>query len=219
MTQAVLFDFSGTLFHIESARAAVRAALDDTYLHLVPNLERLGAINGSGTPEELPDELADVWHRRDLSHDAHRAAYSGLAMHAGLTPDEARRLYDRGVQPDAWHPFADTLEALRHLRERRTPVALVSNIGWDPRPVLRRYGADRYLDTLILSDEIGVMKPDPAIFTAACDALGVEPSAALMVGDNGAVDGGATSIGARFTLVSSAPDRDPATLLRAVGLR
>lgn len=218
MIGAVLFDFSGTLFHIESARAAVCATLGESHLRFVPDLERFGAINGSGLPDDLPAHLAGVWHRRDLNPADHRAAYSGLSRHAGLTEDEARRLYDRGVQPAAWRPFADTLEVLRRLRDRRIPVALVSNIGWDPRPVLRHHGADRYLDALILSDEIGLTKPDPAIFTAACAALGVAPDAALMVGDNAAADGGATAIGARFALVPATPDRDPTALLRAVGL-
>jgi putative hydrolase of the HAD superfamily len=217
LPDAVLFDFSGTLFYIESAEAAVTAALGADMAHIAPELERFGAINGSGTPAALPPELADVWVRRDLSADAHRAAYSGLSVHAGLSTEQARLVYDRGVLPAAWAPYPDTLEVLQRLRRDHVPVAMISNIGWDPRPVLRAYGADGLIDVLVLSDERGVMKPDPSIFRAACDELDVDPTGALMVGDNAEADGGATAIGCRFVLVSHLATRDPDTLLRAVG--
>ena len=213
---AVLFDFSGTLFHVETAAEALRAALGEQFVPLAPELERFGAINGSGTPDELPDHLADVWERRDLSRDAHRAAYSGLGMHAGLTPEQAHLVYERGLTPAAWQPFPDTVDVLHGLHELQVPMAVVSNIGWDPRPVFEAYGIAGYLPVLVLSDERGVMKPDPEIFEYACAELGVAPSGTLMIGDNEHADGGATAIGCRFTLVSSSPHRPPDTLLNAV---
>jgi len=42
------------------------------------------------------------------------------------------------------------------------------------------------------------MKPEARLFSAACDALGVVPGEALMVGDTIDSDGGATVIGCRF---------------------
>jgi len=216
--RAVLFDFTGTLFWIEDARTAVVAALGEQFAALAPDLTRWGAINGSGTPAELPPHLADVWEQRDLSRASHRAAYSGLARHAGLAEAQARILYDRGTTPDAWRPYPDTLAVLQRLRDKGIRTALVSNIGWDPRPVLQTYGAADLLDVLVLSDEFGAMKPDPAIFQHACDALEVEPSESLMVGDTVASDGGATAIGCQFVLVDPSPTRPPDTLLRAVGV-
>ena len=213
---AVLFDFSGTLFHIESAAEALAAALGPDYVHWAPALERAGAINGSGTPEELPEHLADVWERRDLSHEAHRAAYSGLSEHAGLSPEQAALVYDRGTSAQAWHPYPDTAPVLHRLREQQVPVAVVSNIGWDPRPVIAAYGLAEQLPVLILSDEHGVIKPDRKIFEIAVAELGVDGARTLMVGDNPHADGGATAIGATFRLVPSAADRPPDTLIGAV---
>lgn len=214
---AVLFDFSGTLFHIESAERALLAALGPESVSWAGALERLGAINGSSTPDELPDHLASVWAERDLSADAHRAAYSGLSLHAGLTPQQARLLYDRGIGAAAWSPYPDTAEVLHRLRGAAVPVALVSNIGWDPRPVLARYGLQDAFDALLLSYEQGVQKPDPLIFRRACAKLDVPPSRALMIGDNVGADGAAARIGCRFVCVPSSADRPSDTLLRAVG--
>lgn len=216
---AVLFDFSGTLFHIESAAEAVAAALGPDGARFVSDLERFGAINGSGTPAELPEHLVDVWERRDLSHDAHRAAYSGLGRYAGLSCEQADLVYDRGVTPAAWHPFPDTVEVLRRLYEGAVPVAVVSNIGWDPRPVLAAYGVIEYLPVLVLSDERGVLKPDPSIFRMAIAELDADPARTVMVGDNAHADGAATAIGCAFRLVSPQADRSPTALLDAVTAR
>jgi HAD superfamily hydrolase (TIGR01509 family) len=216
---AVLFDFSGTLFYIESAQQAVLAALGPQHLAHADELVRFGAINGSGTPDELPPHLADVWAERDLSAAAHRAAYSGLARHAGLTEAQAGRLYDRGISAEAWHPFPDTISLLRELHRRHVPVALISNIGWDPMPVLERYGVDRDLDVYVLSYERGVEKPNPEIFRVACAELGVDPNDAVMIGDNPQADGGAQALGIRFVLVPADPARREAgEMYRAAGL-
>ncbi len=215
--RGVLFDFSGTLFHIESAQQALLAALGTAFVDRAAELTRFGAINGSSTPDVLPDHLREVWERRDLSAQAHRAAYSGLAVHAGLSREQADQLYQRGVAAEAWHPFADTVAVLRTLHEQRVPVAIVSNIGWDPVPVLRRYGVERDLDALVLSYERGVQKPDPAIFRLACDELGVTPADAVMIGDNPEADGAAAAVGIRFVRVSPDPGRrEPDELSRAV---
>jgi HAD superfamily hydrolase (TIGR01509 family) len=212
----VLFDFSGTLFHIETAEAAVRGALGAELTGHAAELERLGAINGSGQPADLPEHLVQVWAERDLSAAAHRAAYSGSAQHAGLSEQQARLLYDRGVSSAAWAPYPDTVEVLRRLRAAAIPTAVVSNIGWDPRPIFARWGIADLFDALVLSYERGVIKPDPRIFELACRELAVAPSEALMVGDNPDADGAATAIGCRFVLVPSDPARPPDSLLNAV---
>jgi putative hydrolase of the HAD superfamily len=140
-------------------------------------------------------------------------------MHAGLTRAQADLVYDRGLTPAAWHPFPDTLQVLRHLHQDAVPVAVVSNIGWDPRPVFAAYGVAEYLPVLVLSDERGVTKPDPAIFRIAVAEVGVDPARTVMIGDNAQADGAATRIGCAFRLVSPRADRSPTTLLDAVNGR
>lgn len=214
---AVLVDFSGTLFHIESAEHALLAALGPDWVHRAPELVRLGAINGSGPPDDLPAELEQLWATRDLSPQGHRAAYSDAAMRAGLDAAQAARLYARGLAPEAWHPYVDSVVTLRRLRELRVPVAVVSNIGWDPRPVFERYGVDGDIDVLVLSDERGVQKPDPEIFRIACAELSVEPQRCVMVGDNPTADGGSVALGIPFRKVPADPARRRRdTLLRTV---
>jgi HAD superfamily hydrolase (TIGR01493 family) len=211
----VLFDFTGTLFHIEPAADAIAEVLGEQYVALADEIVRRGGYNGAGVAQDLPAELADDWHGRDLSRAAHRRAYAGLAERAGLTHAQAATLYDHTTSPRAWMPFADTVSTLRDLADAGVPTAIVSNIGWDPRPVLARHGVLVAVDSLVLSDERGVLKPDPVIFELACAELGVDPRAAVMVGDNADNDGAAAQLGIRFVLVPADPGARAGTELRA----
>lgn len=61
-------------------------------------------------------------------------------------------------------------------------------------------GIRRYMGTIVMSEEVGLRKPDPRIFQLALDNLGIEPSAACYVGDHpandvlGASDAGLTAV-------------------------
>lgn len=212
---AVLFDFSGTLFRVESTERWLRAALAEAEVPLteaelkvaVEALERVGALPGGTTSVPgVPDELAAVWEIRDQSAELHRAAYTGLSRQVPL-PDPALHdaLYERHMTPAAWVPYPDAAEVLRTLRERGTKVGVVSNIGWDLRPVFRAHGLDAYVDTYALSYEHGVQKPDPRLFAVACAALDVDPREVLMVGDDRRADGGAAALGCAVHFVDHLP--------------
>lgn len=53
---------------------------------------------------------------------------------------------------------------------------------------LRNSGLDRYVQRMVVSDEIGVQKPSPRLFAHALSETGAEASTALMIGDNPEVD-------------------------------
>ncbi|MEW2134136.1 HAD-IA family hydrolase [Streptomyces sp. NPDC005435] len=225
---AVLFDFSGTLFRIESAESWLRAGLAATGARLgeaefaatARRLEEAGALPGGAEPLRVPDALAHLWATRDESAAAHRAAYTGLSRLVPLPdPDLHDVLYDRHMTPAAWSPYPDAADVLRKLRERGTAIGVVSNIGWDLRPVFRAHGLDAYVDTYVLSYEHGMKKPDPGLFSLACERLGVDPGEALMVGDSRPADGGAAALGCRVHFVDHLPvDRRPDALLPVLDL-
>jgi HAD superfamily hydrolase (TIGR01493 family) len=228
MVNAVLFDFSGTLFHCESAESWLRAALEQARIvasdaEVAAWSERLHASGGQpGAYSEfaVPAHLTDLWARRDLSAEDHRAAYTALVEATELPwPGLADILYDRHYAPEAWDAYPDTIETLELLRSRGIPAAVVSNIGWDLRTVFKHFGVDDLIAGYVLSYEVGLNKPDPAIFELACELVGHAPADVLMVGDNAAADGGATAIGCSFQLVEHAPViARPRALLDAVGL-
>lgn len=206
---AVLFDFAGTLLVPEPRVGWVSAACPELSAaeaeDLADALERAGR-SGGPEPERLGPEWAEDYARRDLSADRHRALYEGLI--AGVTgpgSERTRRLYERGLSPQGWVAYPDAAPVLRELRGRGIGVGVVSNVGFDLRPVFAGHGLDELVDAYVLSYEVGVMKPHTTIFRTACAALHVEPEEALMVGDNPRADGGACDIGVRTLLLPYSP--------------
>ncbi|MCX4745382.1 HAD-IA family hydrolase [Kitasatospora sp. NBC_01287] len=222
MIKGIMFDFSSTLFRIETAEqwwgaVAAAAGLTLTAEELAEGARRLtahGALPGGPAPDAIPQELAEAWEKRDLSPAQHRAAYAGLVRAAGAPmADLADALYDRHMTPRAWRPYPDAEPTLHELRRRGVPVVVVSNIGWDLRPVFREHRLDGLVDDYVLSFEFGAQKPDRAIFQAACDRLGLAPGEVLMVGDDRRADGGAAALGCPLHLVDALPvDQRPAAL-------
>ncbi|MFG2129427.1 HAD family hydrolase [Streptomyces sp. NPDC048751] len=211
---AVLFDFSGTLFRVESTESWLRATLTEAAIVLPDGelaetaraLELAGALPGGANPVRLPADLAGLWEIRDQSAELHRAAYTGLSRQVPLPhPGLHDTLYDRHMRPNAWSPYPDAVDVLRTLRERGVGVGVVSNIGWDLRPVFREHGLDAYVDTYVLSYEHGIRKPDARLFAVACTALDVDPREVLMVGDDRRADGGAAALGCGVHFVDHLP--------------
>ncbi|MFF2847874.1 HAD family hydrolase [Streptomyces sp. NPDC058001] len=223
--KGVLFDFSGTLFRVESTESWLRAALDASgtavpepeFTRLSAELDAAGALPGGASPARVPDGLTEAWASRDRSAEQHRAAYTGLARQVRLPGTGLHdTLYERHMTPAAWQPYPDTFEVLDGLRARGVPVGVVSNIGWDLRPVFREHGLDPYVGAYVLSFEHGIQKPDPRLFGAACDALNVDARNVLMVGDDRHADCGATALGGAVHFVDHLPARDRPDGLRPV---
>ncbi|MFE3887077.1 HAD family hydrolase [Streptomyces lydicus] len=217
--EGVLFDFSGTLLRIESAESWLRAALtacgtamdEAETARAAAALERAGALPGGSSPVEVPAELAGLWKVRDCEPRHHRALFTGLARQVPLPdPELYDALYDRSRTAEAWQPYPDAAEVLAELHRRGIRIGVLSNIGWDLRPVLRAHGLDRYVDSWVLSYEHGIQKPDHRLFALGCRELGLAPAAVLMVGDDRAADGAATALGCSFLPVDHLPvDRRP----------
>ncbi|MGQ4891255.1 MAG: HAD family hydrolase [Candidatus Njordarchaeia archaeon] len=99
-------------------------------------------------------------------------------------------------------------EVLRRLKSMGLKIGLVSNApGNFPINVLRRHGLDRYMDAMVTSYMVGVVKPHPKIFKEILSKLGVKPEEAIFVGDVPEIDiKGAKNLGMKAILVK---DGDP----------
>ncbi|MFG3408878.1 HAD family hydrolase [Streptomyces sp. NPDC048142] len=225
--KGVLFDFSGTLFRIEPVRDWLAAVLREEDIDVTPEdferyvreLTAAGALPGGPPPVRVPQQLAGAMARRDLSAALHREAYTGLARGVTLPdPGLYDALYDRHMRPEAWQPYPDTAEVLAALRRAGTPVGVVSNIGWDLRPVFRAHGLDALVDAYVLSFEHGLQKPAAELFRTACSLIGRDPADVVMVGDDRNADGGAAALGCEVRFVDHLPAPERPDGLRSLGL-
>ncbi|MBN3512741.1 HAD-IA family hydrolase [Mycolicibacterium septicum] len=225
MVSAVLFDYSGTLFRLEEddswfAGMAVDERAVDGHVQ-AELMRRLTAPTGRSV--SMTDEQYRAWANRDLAPHLHREAYLHVLRESGLADHHAQALYDRVIDPASWTAYPDTARVFENLHAQGIRTAVVSNIAFDVRPAFTAIGAAEHVDEFVLSFEVGAIKPDPAIFTAALDRLGVAAQNALMVGDSEEADGGARTVGCQFALVDPLPTAErPDGLiaaLRSVGIR
>ena len=179
MLEAVLFDWGGTLMDW---------TWDD---ELLADGHQAG-LAAAGRPyepaytERFRAELLPLLHAAGVEEVDYPELVRGLA--GGLSDDELRRYLE--AEHAAWAPARRlarwTQPLLDALRGRGLKLGLVSNTfdpGWLLRRDLDEQGLTDRLDVVVFSSELGRRKPDPAIYRAALDPLGVAPEAALFVGD------------------------------------
>lgn len=188
--RAVLFDLQGTL--------VVPGPLDDW-------IGDAASASGVGVddPARLADVLGRIWALAavrhpdaswDLDPAAHRRAFREVLVEdAGCAPALAEALYDTMV--GQWQAAPGAVELLGALRRRGVRTALVSNTALDVRPGLERLGLLQVLDAVVTSSDVGLVKPDPAIFVLAAQRLGVPVERCVHVGDSAVHDGGAAGAG------------------------
>jgi putative hydrolase of the HAD superfamily len=129
-----------------------------------------------------------AWVRSRTDHSS--ARLHEILTEAGLAEGDLRRGTALAAYREFWEPHTFTDEQVRPLweglRERGVRVGVLSNTIWPReyhRGVFERDGVLDLIDADIYSSELAWTKPHPGAFRAAADALGVEPSEAVYVGD------------------------------------
>lgn len=210
--RAVLFDFAGTMFMPVAPADMMATAL--ARLGLSPGreeIERLASgyaaagIAGGPYPSHVPGELARLYAERDLSAENHRRAYVGLAATVPGPPGLPETFYDELLRPESWVPYADAVAVAEALSARGITIGMISNVGFDLRPVLRGHGLAGLAERLTMSFEIGSAKPGAEIFRAALRTLGTTAAETLMVGDNAEADIGGLALGMPTLLLPMTP--------------
>ena len=134
-----------------------------------------------------------------------------LQLNHKLSKKELRPIADRIAAAWQAHIFIDpqTVPVLRALKQNQTAVGLVSNFDHPPhvRRVLSDNGLGSCFDTVIISGEVGVKKPDPAIFALGLAQTGLAPHHVLYVGDTQEDVAGAIAAGIRPIFLSRPHNR------------
>ncbi|MCY4583475.1 MAG: HAD family hydrolase [Chloroflexi bacterium] len=188
---AALFDLDNTLWDRD---AAIRAT--GRFLH-----ETFPAVRASTTDEEAATKFA-AFDERGLA-GRERLIARTLAEWPGieLSHEELNAWYlrsSRSVTPQD----ADVVALLRDLNAAGVPWGIVTNgPSSGQHATIRSRGLEGLTRCVVVSEEVGCRKPDPAIFKQALDCLGVPPGRdVLFVGDDVAAD----MVGARGVGLSTA---------------
>ena len=101
-------------------------------------------------------------------------------------PDRAfDEFWDHFSQPGSWRCFPDVVPAMKALKAMGVSLCVGSNFDGRLRGVVQGLPElAAWVDSLVISSEVGYRKPHPSFFRAACDHLGLPPERVLCVGDD-----------------------------------
>ncbi len=207
--EAVLFDFDGTLVHLNIDFARMRADVEA----ILPRYGLSTQGKESRYTLELVQECVQELSARDgqSAADAFRRDAESAVLAVEMGAAETAMV----------HPGA--AELLHHLRARLIRVGIVTrNCRAAVGRVLQRNPLE--YDALVTRDDVAAVKPHPAHLLVALRLLGVEPERALMVGDHPLDVRAGHAVGARTVAVLTgyspaelfAPER-PDVILEQVG--
>ncbi len=228
--RAITFDFGNTLVPI--GRADLRRVVEvmaDAIIARDPRLDRAAFLAAWAEERErqFRDEVPQ-FREVDLSERLVRV----FARLRGMPPPTGAEGWDQAAAARRSDPaevewaidrYSDAFVAalpappevgpmLERLATERT-LAILSN--WPLAATIDRYveasGWSPSLSAIVVSQRVGTIKPHPAIFAAARDALGgIAPGAILHVGDDWAADVvGAAAVGWRTAWLAGRPDDTP----------
>lgn len=196
--RAVTVDLDDTLWPVGPVIEAAENRLHDWLRancprivdsHTVESMRRLRSAIVS-SDKEIAHDLTEV-RRRSLEH---------VIVVEGAYPGE---MVDRAMEEFLEHRnqvefFPDAMPFLRRA-SASLPVLSISNGNADPD----RIGVGGLFTAHISATGIGAAKPDPRLFRAACDHLGLDPDSVLHIGDHPIQDIlGAARVGMRTVWVN-----------------
>lgn len=165
--KAIIFDFGGVL---------VRTASQERRIEWE---QRLGLGRGEAEQLVFGGESGTAAQRGQITDEAH---WGWLGKLLGLNQEHLDDFRDAFFEDDALD--ADLIGYIDRLRAAGYHLGLLSNASDIARKVFgERYGALSHFDSVTISSEEGIMKPDPEIFRIALGRAGVEPGETVFIDD------------------------------------
>ena len=213
MRRAVLFDLDDTLF---DHRRSARAALQEVHRVHAPGFEfpAFERQHAKFLEEMHLEVLAGRIGLDDARRERFRKVFAALGVSLGPVETDAVASAYRTGYMTARRPLDGAADLLASLKPRVRIVIVTNNLLEEQQDKLAWCGLAPFVDVLIASEDVGISKPDPGIFSIALDRAGVRVSEAVMVGDSWANDvGGAQAAG--IDAIWFNPDRKPRPDARA----
>jgi putative hydrolase of the HAD superfamily len=191
--KAIFFDAGDTLMTIPESKAIMQRYLSSLGLHR--DQERIGELfeeafrqfyygkeHGPATvctPESDRAFWVELYRYILTRLDAGKESWSEERI-----GEASRGLYELFTSPEPYALFEDVAEAIAALAGRGFRLGIVSNFAPTLKSILEHKGILHYFHPVVVSTEVGLEKPDPAIFRLALERSGFAADEVLYVGDH-----------------------------------
>ncbi|MBR1537259.1 MAG: HAD family hydrolase [Treponema sp.] len=189
--KVIAFDIDGTLYPQNSL-----------YIRLLPHIIRNFFFYLDY------NKVRDVMHRTAPLPDFYEYQARLFAERTGKSVEESKALIKKVAYDDLKiyfqriKPFKNILETFKSLHEKGYKIALLSDFPPDQKGDI--WGVVPYCDLILGTEQIGALKPSKYPFGIMANALEVEPSEILYVGNSIRYDvRGAKNAGMKSALITS----------------
>ena len=203
--KGIFFDLYGTLLvygNMKQAWSDWLSTFYDLMNRLGMNLPKDSFANEC---DGFFSKVAPVGDENDLTELERRIKFLGNRLNLDLDKNQLRPIADKIAS--AWQTHIsidpDTIPVLKALKQNKK-IGLVSNFDHPQhvRNMLVQYGIDTFFDAIVISSEVEVKKPDPAIFSFALEQTGLLQNEVIYVGDTDDDVVGATAAGIQPILIA-----------------
>lgn len=216
VVRAVLFDLDDTLFdHSGCAREALSAVHSGHACFAGIGFEAFERAHAAYLEELHQEVMFGRLPLEDARRERFRRLFNAYDVDAGRELAGAAASMYRDRYRESRRTVQGAAALLRLVKTRARVGVVSNNLLAEQQEKIAFCGIEAFVDALVVSEEAGVAKPDPAIFTLALDRLGCRAEDAVMIGDSWSADvAGARAAGIRAVwfnrLGEAPPDVDPA---------
>ena len=146
-------------------------------------------------PGELNARLHEVWGGGSTGTITIEQVHTQIGNIMGWDEAQVNAYMD-----DIWREYLGTLNVeladyFRSLRPKYQTAIISNSFAGAREQEEEHYQFDTICDFIIYSHEVGLRKPDPHIFTMACERLGLQPNEVIFVDDHEDVYASAVEMG------------------------
>ena len=176
--RGILFDAGDTLYGPIGGRWNPRFDFEEVLLHYHPEVpvDRFAEAIAAGK------RFMDTSPSTPPRDDYHRVILSEL----GIRDPSGDLLADlnRPLDVPIVVVFPEVASVLAKLKEREIRMAIVSDNWGNLEQAFVDLGLRQFFDVFVVSEAMGCRKPDPRMYRAGSDSLGLAPSECLFVDDD-----------------------------------
>jgi len=180
VTEAVIFDFYGTLAHWGDTTASYTTVFssfgyEPASLVLDGYFSRYDGVDHA--EHSISEDAYEAWVRWRLAE---------LSAACGVRDEHMEAVVDglRDLDQSPMVAYREAEGTLRSLRASGIAIGVCSNWGWELDAYLEEVGLLGLVDSTVTSARAGSRKPHPGIYARSIGALGVDPAEVVFVGDS-----------------------------------